>query len=497
MVGAVSLCPHGTRPAELTDVKAMRMLAHAPGLRLDPCTLSPRDPHTGTLLYQPIENTTSDPLAALHTLQQTMLAAEQQLSHGYASAVPIDEQDDREWLTTLSVQDGTLRGKARYGAVVGCVKTIQTMYLPPDRASLLAELKPGERTPILHMQYNNKTVTRFIWYVRLSEAAFYQHPMSGVMRLEMYAPDEPDFLLPIVKQVANLSGNLLLRLAATPTRTPAPGKTRFPRPRWNRRYGRSMGSAELAQPARFGRTLLAPFRSGGIGMTGMRLVPPLCPIGMVLGTEDATPTIFWFAVMPGSSVQLDDLVVVQTHKPDGQPVNFYGLVDSVRKRHEGIAFESDVADVVAGVLPAAVSYAARVLVTRVSPEDFIPPQPGDLVAHARGEALHMALSADKMEEAAFPAGLLADGQTLPLNFRFINGESGGHINISGISGVATKTSYALFLLHSIFRSGVMDRVAAKSGGQMAGTAGGRAISTAPQGPARPVRRYRCGLGVRA
>ncbi|AWN24645.1 ATPase [Deinococcus irradiatisoli] len=196
---------------------------------------------------------------------------------------------------------------------------------------------------------------------------------------------------------------------------------------------------------------------------------------MVLGTEDATPTVFWFSVSPGASVQLDDLVVVQTLKPNGQPVHFYGLVDNVRKRHEGVAFESDVEDVVAGVLPAAVSYAARVLVTRVDPEDFIPPQPGDVVRHARGEALQMALSADKMEEAAFPAGLLADGQTLPLNFRFVNGESGGHINISGISGVATKTSYALFLLHSIFRSGVMDRVAAASGGRQSGSAGGRAI----------------------
>ncbi len=196
---------------------------------------------------------------------------------------------------------------------------------------------------------------------------------------------------------------------------------------------------------------------------------------MVLGTEDATPTIFWFSVSPGASVQLDDLVVVQTSKPNGQPVHFYGLVDNVRKRHEGVTFESDVEDVVAGVLPASVSYAARVLVTRVDPEDFIPPQPGDLVQHARGKALEMALSADKMEEAAFPAGLLADGQVLPLNFRFINGESGGHINISGISGVATKTSYALFLLHSIFRSGVMDQVAHKSGGRQAGSAGGKAI----------------------
>ncbi|GHF48576.1 hypothetical protein HNQ07_002628 [Deinococcus metalli] len=198
-------------------------------------------------------------------------------------------------------------------------------------------------------------------------------------------------------------------------------------------------------------------------------------IGMVLGTEDVTPTVFWFAVTNGASVQLDDLVTVQTTRPDGRAVTFYGLVDNVRKRHEGVTFESDVEDVVSGVLPASVSYAARVLVTRVDPEHFIPPQPGDAVRHATGDALHMALSADKMKEAAFPAGLLADGQALPLNFRFVNGESGGHINISGISGVATKTSYALFLLHSIFRSGVMDRVSAASGGQMAGSAGGRAI----------------------
>lgn len=176
---------------------------------------------------------------------------------------------------------------------------------------------------------------------------------------------------------------------------------------------------------------------------------------MVLGTEDATPVTFWFAVSPGASVQMDDLVVVQTRKPDGQTVRFYGLVDHVRTRHEGVTFDSDVADVVAGLLPASVSYAARVLVTRVSPENFIPPQPGDAVEHARGEDLRIALSADKMKRA-FPGGLLADGQVLPINYQFVNGESGGHINISGISGVATKTSYALFLLHSIFRSGVLD-----------------------------------------
>lgn len=199
-------------------------------------------------------------------------------------------------------------------------------------------------------------------------------------------------------------------------------------------------------------------------MANMKLTPrpqapEAPPIGRVLGTEDVTPNQFWFAVSPGANVALDDLVVVQTQRPDGKAVTFYGQVDNVRKRHEGVAFESDVEDVVAGILPASVSYAARVLVTRVAPEQFIPPQPGDTVQHATGAALDMALSADKMS-LKFPGGLLSDGQTLPINFKFVNGESGGHVNISGISGVATKTSYALFLLHSIFTSGVMGAEAA-------------------------------------
>lgn len=60
-----------------------------------------------------------------------MLSAEQRLSHELASRVPLDETDDREWLTALTIQDGTLRGQNLNGAVVGCVKTMETMYLPP------------------------------------------------------------------------------------------------------------------------------------------------------------------------------------------------------------------------------------------------------------------------------------------------------------------------------------------------------------------------------
>lgn len=45
----------------------------------------------------------------------------------------------------------------------------------------------------------------------------------------------------------------------------------------------------------------------------------------------------------------------------------------------------------------------------------------------------------------------ADEITLPvcINSKFILGPEGAHLNISGISGLASKTSYAMFLLKSI------------------------------------------------
>ncbi len=177
------------------------------------------------------------------------------------------------------------------------------------------------------------------------------------------------------------------------------------------------------------------------------------PIGMVLGTEDATPLQFWFGVMDGCKVQLDDLIVVEVEDPSGsgEIVNFYGVVDEVRRRFEGVQFDGDTELVSSGLMPANIAYAAHVLVTRVDPEDYIPPSPGDRVRLATGEALGKALYLDSME-APLPAGVLRNGEPGYLNFDFISGQKGAHVNISGISGIATKTSYALFLLYSIFNA---------------------------------------------
>jgi hypothetical protein len=174
-------------------------------------------------------------------------------------------------------------------------------------------------------------------------------------------------------------------------------------------------------------------------------------IGYVLGTQEATPLEFWVAVSSGQVLRLDDVVEVQTKRPDNSGiVRFYGVVDYVRTLHEGTQYDTDTFLAREGKLPVNTSYAAHVQVTRVEPEEYLPPQPGDDVLLAVDESLKCALHFDRMEKR-IPAGMMRNDSPAYLNFEFIDGTKGGHINISGVSGVATKTSYALFLLHGIFR----------------------------------------------
>ncbi len=176
------------------------------------------------------------------------------------------------------------------------------------------------------------------------------------------------------------------------------------------------------------------------------------PVGRVLGTEDSTPLDFWVAVAPGQYLQLDDVVVCDRTVPgrDGT-VKIGGIVSEVRARHEGAHFDSDVFLIEDGVLPAEVSESARVLATRVEPEIYVPPTPGAPVRRATDDERDVVLYFDRMERK-IPLGIGRDGLPLYANLDFLDGTRGAHVNISGISGVATKTTYATFLLYSLFNS---------------------------------------------
>jgi DNA helicase HerA-like ATPase len=186
-------------------------------------------------------------------------------------------------------------------------------------------------------------------------------------------------------------------------------------------------------------------------------------VGLVLGSVDATPLEFWVGVEEGRRVQLDDTIVVETGLPDGGSVRFFGIVDLVRKRYEGAQFDTDAFRAAAGTLPVDVSYAAHVQVTRVDPEVFVPPHPGDVACVARGEDLLRALCVDRMERRV-AIGLTRTGEPVYGNLEFLDGTRGAHASISGVSGVATKTSYATFLLYSLFHGDALggDAVNAKA-----------------------------------
>ncbi len=181
-------------------------------------------------------------------------------------------------------------------------------------------------------------------------------------------------------------------------------------------------------------------------------------VGRVLGTKDATPLEFWVGVGAGEFIQLDDVVALERVLPNGEVVRMYGTVGQVVARHEGARFDSDVFLIADGILPAEVSEAAQVTTTRFEPEVFVPPRPGQPVRIAEDDERERALFFDQMDQR-FPVGMARNGDPLWVNFEFINGDRGAHVNISGISGVATKTSYATFLLHSLFTSGVLGKAA--------------------------------------
>jgi uncharacterized protein len=188
---------------------------------------------------------------------------------------------------------------------------------------------------------------------------------------------------------------------------------------------------------------------------------PSSTVGLVLGSQDATPLEFWVGVREGERLQLDDLVLTRTLLPDGDVITFYGIVDIVRKRFEGGQFDSDAFRVAEGTLPADVSYAAHVQVTRVEPEVFVPPHPGAPVDVVRGEEFRRALYFDRMERSV-AIGLTRTGEPIHANLEFLDGTRGAHASISGVSGVATKTSYATFILYSLFHSDALGMDAANA-----------------------------------
>ncbi len=95
---------------------------------------------------------------------------------------------------------------------------------------------------------------------------------------------------------------------------------------------------------------------------------------------------------------------------------------------------------------------------------YMPVQSESPVRFADESGIHVALGIDKMfeyereyrEKVTIPAGAIqmSNGTKVRvyLDKRYVLGPEGAHVNIAGISGLATKTSYAMFLIQSIIQT---------------------------------------------
>lgn len=175
-------------------------------------------------------------------------------------------------------------------------------------------------------------------------------------------------------------------------------------------------------------------------------------IGLVDGSVPASTRRFHVVLAEDAVAQLDELVATTQTLPDGTSLTHYGIVVEGTGQIEGAEMPSDTGRITRDhTMPGITTRRVEVEILRTVPELWLAPAPGTLVVKAGGPDRELALFLDQMEQP-LAVGLDQDGQPIYADFAFLNGEKGGHVSISGISGVATKTTYALFLLYMLFET---------------------------------------------
>ena len=185
-------------------------------------------------------------------------------------------------------------------------------------------------------------------------------------------------------------------------------------------------------------------------------------IGRVLATEKRPTTIddFTFWTDPQLILNPFDIVKVQ-HVNNSYS---YGVIEDIAHITDAASFltnfiSSDFGDVNAeeNTLRVGMNYVTAKVVCNTN-NIYIPLQSNAKVMLATAEEIKYALGLNDIRNPLVCGYLeMYEGTkdcekvTLPvsLNSKFIIGPEGAHLNISGISGLASKTSYAMFLLKAI------------------------------------------------
>lgn len=183
-------------------------------------------------------------------------------------------------------------------------------------------------------------------------------------------------------------------------------------------------------------------------------------IGRVLATEKNPTTMDKFSFWTDSNLKLHAFDIVKVEHLDNSYT--YGVIEDISHITDAQSFltnyiSSDFGDVTVDepTLRVGMNYALAT-VSYNSNNIYTPVHNNAPVYLASEEEITYALGLDKIQNPLVCGSLkMYEGTdeeiTLPvkLNSKFIIGPEGAHLNISGISGLASKTSYAMFLMKAI------------------------------------------------
>lgn len=190
------------------------------------------------------------------------------------------------------------------------------------------------------------------------------------------------------------------------------------------------------------------------------------PIGRTSATErdPSTSDKFCFWLPDEVIVNPFDIVKVDQVNQPGEPESqTYGLVTTLEHRTDAANHLSNYISSNFGEIdeePNTPRHGTTVAFVNVlsNNADIYMPVPSDRpVFFADKEGIEEALGIDQMDkDDRIPAGLIKMSNGVAsaayLDRKFVLGPESAHVNISGISGLATKTSYAMFLLQSILQT---------------------------------------------
>ena len=185
-------------------------------------------------------------------------------------------------------------------------------------------------------------------------------------------------------------------------------------------------------------------------------------IGRILATEKNPTTIDDFTFWTAPDLILNPFDIVKVEHVNNS--FSYGVIEDIAHITDAASFltnfiSSDFGDVDAeeNTLRIGMNYVKAKVICNTA-NIYIPLQSNAKVMLATAEEINYALGLNNIKNPLI-CGYLemyegTKGQekvTLPvnLNSKFIIGPEGAHLNISGISGLASKTSYAMFLLKAI------------------------------------------------